>query len=118
MSVTEGTDDDLIDIGQLWEGRRDPKRWVHITRKRGAPQPVSSAPSWQSTYTCGRPITYISHVLFSEGDSRGSLGGGYDACVQHGICPLPPVPMKDGYGDAYIFEQERDKWISIEGWSS
>lgn len=37
----EDPDNDLIKIGELWEGRSEPKRWVPITRERSAPQPVS-----------------------------------------------------------------------------
>lgn len=32
--------DDLVQIGELYEGRRFPKEWVPITRSKSAPQPV------------------------------------------------------------------------------
>lgn len=32
--------DDLIKIGELWNGRVEPKKWVPITRSKTAPQPV------------------------------------------------------------------------------
>lgn len=37
----EDPDSDLIKIGELWEGRSEPNRWVPITREKSAPQPVS-----------------------------------------------------------------------------
>lgn len=36
-------DDDLIKIGELYEGRREPKQWVPITRRESATQPVRTA---------------------------------------------------------------------------
>lgn len=33
-------EDDFIKIGELFEGRRVPKKWVAITRSKSAPQPV------------------------------------------------------------------------------
>lgn len=32
--------DDLIKIGELWNGRVEPNKWVPITRSKTAPQPV------------------------------------------------------------------------------
>lgn len=32
--------DDLVKIGELWNGRVEPKKWVPITRSKTAPQPV------------------------------------------------------------------------------
>lgn len=42
MDNSERTDDGLIKIGELYDGRHTPKRWVPITRNRRAPQPVSN----------------------------------------------------------------------------
>lgn len=33
-------EDDLIKIGELFEGRKVPKQWVAVTRSKSAPQPV------------------------------------------------------------------------------
>lgn len=33
-------EDDLIKIGELFEGQRTPKEWVPVTRSKSAPQPV------------------------------------------------------------------------------